>query len=587
MVTQACSPVKQAGRSLNEYPSHIPPEKAGAHNRLAARCGGIAAMEAQMTVSERVLLGMAFAALVATGSLRAQDTTASPQIARIAYVHGDASLFANGAGPWEPAKLNRPLAQGERLATKGSSLAEVDLGGTVLRLAGTSELGVSSLSPAQARFALPSGVLQVSVRALNPGQTLEIDTDKVAVLIDKPGRYRFEAGKNYTAVKLREGSASAYGKAAGPLTLKGGQSYRFDNATLTALAVSALPASDAFDAWALARDGRFVAPATTQYVSSDTVGYQDLDRYGKWQEDDQDGAVWYPDNVAQDWQPYDSGSWDYVDPWGWTYVGDEPWGFAPFHYGTWTHRHGRWGWAPGRRRLHDSGFQAAQVPPPPGHGRPGQSWAAANAPASSFPEVRRFQQHTSQPNGLPTGDVRSWPARGRGGRPGGDDVMRVPDRAQPTVVSTVSRMHPGAGASARPGLSFITPNPEQVRQAGEPQARVVSSDRMQPSSGFVPRVDGDEVHTYRGNFAGDARPQMQYMSRPISPPGDGWHGGNGNGNGNHGGWQRPPPAQPAPGNQVRMSVPARAPESRPAGSGNGNNSGNGSRGGNTGMGTVR
>ncbi|HEY4146245.1 DUF6600 domain-containing protein [Pinirhizobacter sp.] len=554
-----------------------------------------------MTASERFLLGVAFAAMVATGALHAQDNSTSPQVARISYVHGDASLFANGAGPWEPAKLNRPLAQGERLATKGSSLAEVDLGGTVLRLGGTSELGVSSLSPAQARFALPSGVLQVSVRTLNPGQTLEIDTDKVAVLIDKPGRYRFEAGKAYTAVKLREGSASAYGKAAGPLTLKAGQSYRFDNASLTALAVSGLAPSDAFDTWTLGRDGSFVAPATTQYVSSDTVGYQDLDRYGTWQEDPQDGAVWYPNDVAQDWEPYDSGSWDYVDPWGWTYVDDQPWGFAPFHYGTWTHRHGRWGWVPGRRRLHDPGFEAAQVPPPPGHGRPGQSWAAANTPASSFPEIRRFQQHASQPNGPAPGDGRSWAQRGHDGRPHDFNVMRVPDRSPPTVVSTVSRVNRDAGASARPGLSFIAPNPGQMQQVAQSRARVVSTNDMPQTSGFVPRVQGDVVHTYRGNLDGGARPQVQYMSRPISPPGDGWqagnghgwHGGNdngpqggnghGEGNGNHGGWQRPPPAQPAPGNQVRMSVPARTVESRPAGNGNGN----GSRGGNSGVGTVR
>ena len=117
----------------------------------------------------------------------------------------------------------------------------------------------------------------------------------------------------------------------------------------------------------------------------------------------------------------------------------------------------------------------------------------------------------------------------------------------------------------------------------------------------MPRVRGDEVHTYRGNMGGGARPEVQYMSRPIDRPGDtaqagngngndngsGWQGGNGRGDGNHGGWQRPPPVQPAPGNQVRMSVPARTAESRPAGNGNGNGNNNGSRGGNSGMGTVR
>jgi hypothetical protein len=36
-----------------------------------------------------------------------------------------------------------------------------------------------------------------------------------------------------------------------------------------------------------------------------------------------------------------------VDPWGWSWVDDAPWGFAPFHYGRWASFDGRWGWVPG------------------------------------------------------------------------------------------------------------------------------------------------------------------------------------------------------------------------------------------------
>ncbi len=34
-------------------------------------------------------------------------------------------------------------------------------------------------------------------------------------------------------------------------------------------------------------------------------------------------------------------------PWGWTWVDDAPWGFAPYHYGRWASFGGRWGWIPG------------------------------------------------------------------------------------------------------------------------------------------------------------------------------------------------------------------------------------------------
>jgi len=60
------------------------------------------------------------------------------------------------------------------------------------------------------------------------------------------------------------------------------------------------------------------------------------------------GPVWRP-RVAVGWAPYRHGHWAWVGPWGWTWIDDAPWGFAPFHYGRWTHLNGGWGWIPGRR----------------------------------------------------------------------------------------------------------------------------------------------------------------------------------------------------------------------------------------------
>jgi hypothetical protein len=48
------------------------------------------------------------------------------------------------------------------------------------------------------------------------------------------------------------------------------------------------------------------------------------------------------------WAPYRYGHWDWIAPWGWTWIDDEPWGFAPFHYGRWTMIGSRWCWVPGR-----------------------------------------------------------------------------------------------------------------------------------------------------------------------------------------------------------------------------------------------
>src|ERR1039458_5474729 len=84
-------------------------------------------------------------------------------------------------------------------------------------------------------------------------------------------------------------------------------------------------------------------PATSPPESS----AKDLDNYGTWQTVPTYGAIWVPTSVQAGWAPYRYGHWAYIAPWGWTWVDDAPWGFAPFHYGRWVSWGGGWGWAPG------------------------------------------------------------------------------------------------------------------------------------------------------------------------------------------------------------------------------------------------
>jgi hypothetical protein len=51
--------------------------------------------------------------------------------------------------------------------------------------------------------------------------------------------------------------------------------------------------------------------------------------------------------VEAGWAPYHQGHWDWIDPWGYTWVDDSSWGYAPFHYGRWVNVGGRWGWIAG------------------------------------------------------------------------------------------------------------------------------------------------------------------------------------------------------------------------------------------------
>jgi hypothetical protein len=75
--------------------------------------------------------------------------------------------------------------------------------------------------------------------------------------------------------------------------------------------------------------------------------HQSLAPYGEWFESDSYGRCWSPRDMSADWRPYSDGHWEYTD-YGWSWASEEPWGWAPYHYGRWffDDSYG-WAWAPG------------------------------------------------------------------------------------------------------------------------------------------------------------------------------------------------------------------------------------------------
>jgi hypothetical protein len=77
--------------------------------------------------------------------------------------------------------------------------------------------------------------------------------------------------------------------------------------------------------------------------------YEKLDPYGEWRETNEYGYVWQPREAesSRDWKPYTEGHWVYSDA-GWTWVSDEPFGWATYHFGRWVRlRRIGWVWVPG------------------------------------------------------------------------------------------------------------------------------------------------------------------------------------------------------------------------------------------------
>ncbi len=77
--------------------------------------------------------------------------------------------------------------------------------------------------------------------------------------------------------------------------------------------------------------------------------YDDLEPYGEWFDSADYGYVWRPLVVVQSagWHPYRHGRWAWTDC-GWTWLSDEPFGWATCHYGHWALLAGHgWVWVPG------------------------------------------------------------------------------------------------------------------------------------------------------------------------------------------------------------------------------------------------
>jgi hypothetical protein len=77
--------------------------------------------------------------------------------------------------------------------------------------------------------------------------------------------------------------------------------------------------------------------------------YDELSPYGDWIYTSEYGYVWQPYfDRPEDFRPYSSnGDWVYTE-YGWTWVSDYRWGWAPFHYGRWYFDdYFGWLWIPG------------------------------------------------------------------------------------------------------------------------------------------------------------------------------------------------------------------------------------------------
>jgi hypothetical protein len=273
------------------------------------------------------------------------DTDPPPIAGSLAAIAGSVSFHTAGDTQWSPATLNYPVTNGEGFWTEPQASATIDIADDSVVLDESTEFDVATLDQSQFVATEAQGAIFVHLNSLNHGQSLVVNTPRGAVQISQAGEYEIVAGdtNDATTITVVQGAAHISGT---NLALDVGPNQ---TATITG-SDTLLGAVGAFqeDAF-LKAQLQLVPPPPRQSVPQECqtmTGGRQLGSYGNFTQTAQYGQVWYPSNVPSGWAPYRDGHWAYVAPWGWTWVDNARWGFAPFHYGRWAQINGRWGWLP-------------------------------------------------------------------------------------------------------------------------------------------------------------------------------------------------------------------------------------------------
>ena len=302
-----------------------------------------------MGQTSRIVI-VALLAFTALSSPAFAQTDPPSRVARLAFTEGTVSFHDDERSDWTRAVVNTPITSGDSIWTEAGARSEISLAGTRVRLDGGTQLDMLAVDDSQTRVQLAQGRIDVKTFTLDTNQPYQIVTPRGTVSLQQAGDYYIEAGSTQDATRLgvRSGAATLRSVNGQTLAVRAGEVGELygDAATPQLRTVRTAPPPQ--PAYWSTRD-RQVVYDTPQYVNAGMTGYEDLSAYGSWDNDSEYGRVWYPRSTPANWAPYRTGQWQYVKPWGWTWVDEQPWGFAPYHYGRWANRNNRWAWVPPER----------------------------------------------------------------------------------------------------------------------------------------------------------------------------------------------------------------------------------------------
>ena len=283
-------------------------------------------------------------------------------VGRLSALQGEVRWYDRDSAAWlgsdqQPLR-NWPLAAGDRLRTGPDARAELRVGGTTVRLGADVDLTLQQLDENRLELLLQSGTLALRLSGAAAGDlaAVAVITPEGRWLPLRPGHYRLErqaeARTPATQATVWRGQLRFEGPDSVLVIPAGRRGDLWQDRGRGPTRYAWAPVErDAFADWVARDERQDDAPVTARHVPPGMTGWQDLDRHGDWVDSPEYGNLWQPRVVAPGWAPFHDGRWAWVSPWGWTWIDAAPWGFAPFHYGSWVMFSGRWCWSPGPRHI--------------------------------------------------------------------------------------------------------------------------------------------------------------------------------------------------------------------------------------------
>jgi hypothetical protein len=260
---------------------------------------------------------------------------------------GNVGFRASGQAGWTDAEVNQPVFTGGAIRTNPRARAEIRIGANTIDLSNGTEIEIASLTDQVTQIALSRGRLDLRLRQIGDGETVEIDVPQGGIWLLGSGAYDIDVGSGDQPpqVTVFDGAAHFVGAGGTHAAIKAGQmAVLTDSDDASATIEPAAP--DEFVEWSRRRDYDETRLAAPYYVSPYMTGFAELDAAGIWKISAEYGPVWFP-TESEEWAPYRFGHWSWMAPWGWTWIDDQPWGFAPSHYGRWALIDEHWAWVPG------------------------------------------------------------------------------------------------------------------------------------------------------------------------------------------------------------------------------------------------